>query len=69
MIENRHKVPAQQWNKWNEAQRRHFNHCMGMFQDQKIINCHPNAVLLSLDSWKTVIWNCAFLAAGGDIKA
>lgn len=64
-LENVHNVPQKKWGRWDDMQRRLFNH---IYADAKQIGTslfHPATIQKGLSSAEmdTVAWNAAWLAA------
>ena len=60
---NRYRVPKKQWSRWNEDQRRVFNHVHSAMTGNQDLFMHPKAEPVPVDHWKTTSWNAAWEAA------
>ena len=60
--DNVYGVPNRAWRKWNQQSRYIFNEVFNQMRNQQAIK-HPGHPGMTLEYWKTICWNAAWLAA------
>lgn len=62
--ENVNRVPAAQWRKWGDRERKVFNEVYSGLLVNRHLACLPNAPETPWEAWRVIAWNAAWLAAG-----
>ena len=62
MIDNKNRVPKDQWKKWSEPAKAMFNSLYNRSMDNREIFTHPMTSMKPVE-WKTIAWNHAWVAA------
>lgn len=62
-MQNKHKVPKKQWDRWSTEAQRAFIGLYEHMTGSQFAYLHPQADPPNPEHWKTTAWNAAWMAA------